>query len=100
ADPQPARREEEPGHRRLRGRRQHTGAVRGACEARYREVPAHDPRIENAAARLIERKTAMSVTLGYLLPTRESIMEGRPEGERMLELGERAEGLAYDGVWV
>lgn len=42
----------------------------------------------------------MTVTVGYLLPTRESIMEGRPEGERLLKLAERAEALGYDGVWV
>ena len=42
----------------------------------------------------------MSLRIGYLLPTRESIMEGRPEGEALLELAERAEELGYDSVWV
>src|SRR5919107_1139271 len=42
----------------------------------------------------------MSVRIGYLLPTRESIMEGRPEGEPILQLAERAEALGYDGVWI
>jgi probable F420-dependent oxidoreductase len=42
----------------------------------------------------------MSVRLGYLLPTRESIMEGRPEAEPLLQLAERAEALGYDGVWI
>jgi alkanesulfonate monooxygenase SsuD/methylene tetrahydromethanopterin reductase-like flavin-dependent oxidoreductase (luciferase family) len=42
----------------------------------------------------------LTVRFGYLLPTRESIMEGRPEGERLLALAERAEGLGYDGVWI
>ena len=42
----------------------------------------------------------MSVKIGYLLPTRESIMEGRPEAEPLLNLAERAEGLGYDSVWV
>jgi probable F420-dependent oxidoreductase len=42
----------------------------------------------------------MSLRMGYLLPTRESIMEGRPEGEPLLKLAERAEELGYDSVWV
>ena len=37
----------------------------------------------------------MSVKIGYLLPTRESIMEGRPEAEPLLNLAERAEGLGW-----
>src|SRR5918999_1528704 len=42
----------------------------------------------------------MTVSIGYLLPTRESIMEGRPDGEPLLELAQRAEALGYDSVWV
>ena len=42
----------------------------------------------------------MTLRLGYLLPTRESIMEGRPEAEPLLSLAERAEKLGYDSVWV
>ncbi|RPI43538.1 MAG: LLM class flavin-dependent oxidoreductase [Betaproteobacteria bacterium] len=42
----------------------------------------------------------MSLRIGYLLPTRESIMEGRPEAEPLLALAERAESLGYDSVWV
>jgi probable F420-dependent oxidoreductase len=42
----------------------------------------------------------MALRIGYLLPTRESIMEGRPEGEPLLNLAERAENLGYDSVWV
>ena len=42
----------------------------------------------------------MPVRIGYLLPTRESVMEGRPEGEALLKLAERAEELDYDSVWV
>ena len=33
-------------------------------------------------------------------PTRESVMEGRPEAEPLLRLAERAETLGYDSVWV
>ncbi len=42
----------------------------------------------------------MAVRIGYLLPTRESIMEGRPQAEPLLGLAERAEKLGYDSVWV
>ena len=42
----------------------------------------------------------MTLRIGYLLPTRESIMEGRPEAEPLLALAERAERLGYDSVWV
>jgi len=38
--------------------------------------------------------------IGYLLPTRESIMEGRPEAAPLLRLAEQAEDLGYDSVWV
>jgi alkanesulfonate monooxygenase SsuD/methylene tetrahydromethanopterin reductase-like flavin-dependent oxidoreductase (luciferase family) len=42
----------------------------------------------------------MALRIGYLLPTRETIMEGRPEAEPLLALAERAEKLGYDSVWV
>jgi alkanesulfonate monooxygenase SsuD/methylene tetrahydromethanopterin reductase-like flavin-dependent oxidoreductase (luciferase family) len=42
----------------------------------------------------------MAVRIGYLLPTRESIMEGRPEAGPLLALAERAEALGYDSVWI
>ena len=38
--------------------------------------------------------------LGYLLPTRERIMEGRPETGRLLALAEKAEGMGFDSIWV
>lgn len=38
--------------------------------------------------------------VGYLLPTRERVMEGRPETAPLLELAARAEGLGFDSVWV
>ncbi len=38
--------------------------------------------------------------LGYLLPTRERIMEGRNETGSLLALAERAEALGFDSVWV
>src|SRR6266436_3085292 len=38
--------------------------------------------------------------VGYLLPTRERVMEGRDETASLLALAERAEGLGYDSIWV
>lgn len=42
----------------------------------------------------------MPPLIGYLLPTRERVMEGRPETAPLLELAARAEGLGFDSVWV
>lgn len=42
----------------------------------------------------------MAARLGYLLPTRESIMQGRPEAAPLLALAERAEGLGYHSLWI
>jgi probable F420-dependent oxidoreductase len=42
----------------------------------------------------------MAVRIGYLLPTRERVMEGRPEAAPLLALAERAERLGYDSIWV
>jgi alkanesulfonate monooxygenase SsuD/methylene tetrahydromethanopterin reductase-like flavin-dependent oxidoreductase (luciferase family) len=42
----------------------------------------------------------MPPKLGYLLPTREHIMQGRPEVAPLLALAQRAEALGYASVWV
>jgi alkanesulfonate monooxygenase SsuD/methylene tetrahydromethanopterin reductase-like flavin-dependent oxidoreductase (luciferase family) len=42
----------------------------------------------------------MTPKIGYLLPTRERIMEGRPETGPLLNLAERAHGLGFNSVWV
>lgn len=42
----------------------------------------------------------MAPKLGYLLPTRESIMEGRPAAAPLLDLAEKAEGLGFDSIWI
>jgi probable F420-dependent oxidoreductase len=42
----------------------------------------------------------MASRIGYLLPTREQVMEGRPEAAPLLALAERAEGLGFDSIWV
>jgi probable F420-dependent oxidoreductase len=38
--------------------------------------------------------------LGYLLPTRERVMEGRDETASLLALAERAEAMGFDSIWV
>jgi hypothetical protein len=40
----------------------------------------------------------MAPKVGYLLPTRESVMQGRPAGGPLLKLAERAEELGYDSI--
>ena len=42
----------------------------------------------------------MAPRIGYLLPTRERVMEGRPQTAPLLELAARAEGLGFNSVWV
>src|SRR6476661_85133 len=42
----------------------------------------------------------MPPRIGYLLPTREQVMAGRPQAAPMLALAERAEALGYASVWV
>jgi probable F420-dependent oxidoreductase len=42
----------------------------------------------------------MAPRIGYLLPTRERVMEGRPEAASLLALAERAESLGFDSIWV
>ena len=42
----------------------------------------------------------MSVSLGYLLPTRERIMVGVYETDQILKLGDKAEEVGLDSVWI
>jgi alkanesulfonate monooxygenase SsuD/methylene tetrahydromethanopterin reductase-like flavin-dependent oxidoreductase (luciferase family) len=42
----------------------------------------------------------MPPQIGYLLPTRERVMEGRPETGALLDLAARAESLGFESVWV
>ena len=42
----------------------------------------------------------MAPRFGYLLPTRERIMEGAAQTAPLLKLAARAEALGYDSVWV
>lgn len=41
----------------------------------------------------------MKLKLGYLLPTRESIMQGQPSGRLLLDAARRAQDLGFDSVW-
>lgn len=40
------------------------------------------------------------IPLGYLLPTREQVMDGRPEAAPLLRLAEQAEDLGFASIWV
>lgn len=42
----------------------------------------------------------MPPRLGYLLPTRERIMEGEPRVAPLLDLAKRASDLGFDSIWV
>ena len=42
----------------------------------------------------------MTPKIGYLLPTRERVMEGSPDGVKLIQLAQRAEDLAYDSLWI
>src|SRR3984893_6546722 len=42
----------------------------------------------------------MPPQIGYLLPTRERVMEGRSAPAPLLALAEKAEGLGFDSIWV
>ncbi|MEM7365236.1 MAG: LLM class flavin-dependent oxidoreductase [Pseudomonadota bacterium] len=41
----------------------------------------------------------MSLRLGYLLPTRENIMNGEPSGKALLDAARMAADLGFDSVW-
>jgi alkanesulfonate monooxygenase SsuD/methylene tetrahydromethanopterin reductase-like flavin-dependent oxidoreductase (luciferase family) len=41
----------------------------------------------------------MATRIGYLLPTREQVMAGRPEAASLIALAERAADLGFDSIW-
>jgi alkanesulfonate monooxygenase SsuD/methylene tetrahydromethanopterin reductase-like flavin-dependent oxidoreductase (luciferase family) len=55
--------------------------------------PSYDADVVNTGA-------VMPLRIGYLLPTRERVMEGRPEAAPLLKLAEKAEDLGFDSIWV
>ena len=42
----------------------------------------------------------MAVEFGVLIPTRESIMSGRPQTAPLITMAERAEAAGFDSVWI
>ncbi len=42
----------------------------------------------------------MAPKIGYLLPTRERVMEDRPDGVALIDLARRAEDMGYDSIWI
>ncbi len=42
----------------------------------------------------------MAVEIGVLIPTRETIMSGRPDTGPLLTMAERAEAAGFDSVWI
>jgi probable F420-dependent oxidoreductase len=42
----------------------------------------------------------MSAQIGYLIPTREAVMEDRPSAKPLMRLAIAAEDLGYDSVWI
>ena len=41
----------------------------------------------------------MTVSFGFLLPTRERVMQAQPQTQPILRLAERAEALGYASLW-
>src|SRR5581483_11688627 len=78
----------------LRRCRRH--AHHAALRRRARAAPRAG-REDQARARLVAEPMPK---LGYLLPTRERVMEGQPETGPLLALAEKAEGLGFDSIWV
>ena len=78
-----------------RARRQNGGRARRA--ARIHHQPG-----ERLLAPPRRRRVAPSMAprIGYLLPTREQVMDGRPQTGPLLDLAARAEQLGFDLVWV
>lgn len=44
--------------------------------------------------------TADRLTFGYLVPTRDAIVLGAPQAAPLLALGERAEALGFEAIWL
>ena len=72
-----------------------TGANRGIGRAlRVNAVHGH---ATNGQHRVVD---GQQLSFGYLLPTRDAVARGRPDAQRRLALGECAEQLGFDAVWV
>src|SRR5204862_4466396 len=62
--------------------------------------PSGEPCRTTAGQAADGQEIAMAPRIGYLLPTREQMMAGRPEAAPLLGLAERAAGLGFDSIWV
>src|SRR5204862_2539494 len=62
--------------------------------------PSGEPCRTTAGQAADGQEIAMAPRIGYLLPTREQMMAGRPEAAPLLGLAERAAGLGFDSLWV
>jgi alkanesulfonate monooxygenase SsuD/methylene tetrahydromethanopterin reductase-like flavin-dependent oxidoreductase (luciferase family) len=47
----------------------------------------------------MNEEVAMAMRIGYLLPTREQVMAGRPEAAPLIALAERAADLGFQSIW-
>src|ERR1700747_942929 len=45
-------------------------------------------------------EAGMAPKVGYLIPTRESVMQGRPAAGPLLTLAERAAEVPFDSIWI
>src|SRR5262249_28427846 len=72
------------------------GPRRQALCSRHDDV--HDLSGEELA--LNNEEVGVAPKVGYLLPTREGVMQGKPAAAPLLALAERAEALGYDSLWI
>src|SRR5262245_14830817 len=57
------------------------------------------PRRLSSGLHQSQREIAMAPRIGYLLPTREQVMAGRPEAAPLIALAQRAADLGFDSIW-
>lgn len=55
---------------------------------------------EDFVGEAANKDAKLTVKLGYLIPTRESIMGGQHGTKALIDAGKRAQGLGYDSLWV
>src|SRR5262249_32285166 len=54
----------------------------------------------SSSRREMPKEILMAARIGYLLPTREQVMAGRPEAAPLIALAERAADLGLHSIWV
>src|SRR4029450_3800559 len=100
--PRAARPGARPAGRRGRARARGMGDHHLPTRGNSRSGPAGGARVLAACpgSRIPDRRIAMTVELGVLIPTREAIMSDRPETGPLLTMAERAEAAGFDSVWI